>query len=108
MVRPLYRTPLALAGATARAVVSHGKCVDAITDLKLSVDEADSVRRGAMKFEESDLSRLQVYNSDGEIPRAWRPIKYRRRALAATEHERESEEKQLRKRRVLEVLAVLQ
>ena len=65
------------------------------------------MRQGTMTLEESDLSRLQVYYPDGEIPLAWRPIKYRRRALVTTTHERDSEEKLECRRRVLEVLNVL-
>ena len=79
----------------------------AVSDLQLSVDAADRSRLRATAAEDSDLKRLQVYNPDGELPVAWRPIKYRRRALATTEHERETEERQQRKRRVVQVLEVL-
>jgi hypothetical protein len=98
---------LTLATVSMRATVSHGKRVAAVSDLQLSVDAVDTTRLRAAASEESDLKRLQVYSPDGDLPTAWRPVKYRRRALAATEHERESEERLQRKRRVVQVLEVL-
>ena len=59
---------LAPASASAQATVSHGTRVAAVSDLQLSVDEADAVRLGATAADESDLHHVQVYNPDGEIP----------------------------------------
>ena len=67
-----------LASASMRATASHGKRVAAVSDLQLSVDAVDKTRLRAAETEESDLKRMQVYNPDGDLPVAWRPVKYRR------------------------------
>ena len=80
---------LALLAAAKRPTEAHGGRVAAVTDLQLFVDQAVSEKQEVVKRDNLDLKRLKVYNPDRELPVTWRPIKYRRRALASTAKERE-------------------